>query len=64
MVGVGVFIDAMFSMESFVVESMHLTICKQEIAWHRLGDLEPAGDNVISRGMNGLKLYMVAPFLA
>ncbi|XP_022990407.1 mRNA-decapping enzyme subunit 2-like [Cucurbita maxima] len=35
-----------------------------EIAWHRLGDLEPAGDNVISRGMNGLKLYMVAPFLA
>ncbi|XP_038883995.1 mRNA-decapping enzyme subunit 2-like [Benincasa hispida] len=35
-----------------------------EIAWHRLDDLEPASDNVISRGMNGLKLYMVAPFLA
>ncbi|XP_022134263.1 mRNA-decapping enzyme subunit 2-like [Momordica charantia] len=35
-----------------------------EIAWHRLDDLEPASDSVISRGMNGLKLYMVAPFLA
>lgn len=54
----------MSSMEFFVVGSTYLTICKQEIAWHRLDDLEPASDSVISRGMKGLKLYMVAPFLA
>ncbi|WVZ13522.1 hypothetical protein V8G54_011088 [Vigna mungo] len=35
-----------------------------EIAWHRLDDLQPATDEVISRGITGLKLYMVAPFLA
>ncbi|XP_051116601.1 mRNA-decapping enzyme subunit 2 [Andrographis paniculata] len=35
-----------------------------EIAWHRLDELQPANDNVISRGSTGLKLYMVAPFLA
>ncbi|TQD74746.1 hypothetical protein C1H46_039719 [Malus baccata] len=35
-----------------------------EIAWHRLDDLQPASDNVISRGVTGLKLYMVSPFLA
>lgn len=34
-----------------------------EIAWHRLDDLQPASDAVISRGATGLKLYMVAPFL-
>ncbi|XP_021295519.1 mRNA-decapping enzyme subunit 2 [Herrania umbratica] len=35
-----------------------------EIAWHRLDDLQPATNEVISRGITGLKLYMVAPFLA
>lgn len=34
-----------------------------EISWHRLDDLQPAGDDMMSRGVNGLKLYMVAPFL-
>ncbi|PKA53401.1 mRNA-decapping enzyme subunit 2 [Apostasia shenzhenica] len=34
-----------------------------EISWHRLDELQPAGDEAISRGVNGLKLYMVAPFL-
>ncbi|XP_019708587.1 mRNA-decapping enzyme subunit 2 isoform X1 [Elaeis guineensis] len=34
-----------------------------EISWHRLDELQPAGDDAISRGVNGLKLYMVAPFL-
>jgi len=35
-----------------------------EIAWQRLDELQPANDDVISRGITGLKLYMVAPFLA
>lgn len=35
-----------------------------EIAWHRLDELQPAVDDVISRAYTGLKLYMVAPFLA
>ncbi|KAK8609613.1 hypothetical protein V6N13_062058 [Hibiscus sabdariffa] len=35
-----------------------------EIAWHRLDDLQPATNEIISRGITGLKLYMVAPFLA
>ncbi|KAF4349358.1 mRNA-decapping enzyme subunit 2 [Cannabis sativa] len=35
-----------------------------EIAWQRLDDLLPASGDVISRGNSGLKLYMVAPFLA
>uniref|UniRef100_A0A2P2KBB8 mRNA-decapping enzyme subunit 2 n=1 Tax=Rhizophora mucronata TaxID=61149 RepID=A0A2P2KBB8_RHIMU len=35
-----------------------------EIAWHRLDELRPASDDVISRGATGLKLYMVAPFLS
>ncbi|OMO87055.1 hypothetical protein CCACVL1_09288 [Corchorus capsularis] len=35
-----------------------------EIAWHRIDDLHPATNEVISRGITGLKLYMVAPFLA
>ncbi|RYQ87063.1 hypothetical protein Ahy_B09g094550 isoform C [Arachis hypogaea] len=35
-----------------------------EISWHRLDDLQPASDEVISRGITGLKLYMVSPFLA
>lgn len=34
-----------------------------EIAWHRLDDLHPASGEVISRGVTGLKLYMVSPFL-
>lgn len=34
-----------------------------EIAWQRLDELQPANDDVISRGITGLKLYMVAPFL-
>ncbi|XP_075496738.1 mRNA-decapping enzyme subunit 2-like [Primulina tabacum] len=34
-----------------------------EIAWQRLDDLQPANEDVISRGITGLKLYMVAPFL-
>ncbi|KAF5467124.1 hypothetical protein F2P56_016984 [Juglans regia] len=40
-----------------------LVICLQEIAWQRLDELQPANDDVISRGISGLKLYMVAPFL-
>lgn len=35
-----------------------------EIAWQRLDELQPASDDVISHGVTGLKLYMVAPFLA
>ncbi|KAL3581417.1 hypothetical protein D5086_015749 [Populus alba] len=35
-----------------------------EIAWQRLDDLQPASYEVISRSITGLKLYMVAPFLA
>ncbi|KAG8380488.1 hypothetical protein BUALT_Bualt06G0020600 [Buddleja alternifolia] len=35
-----------------------------EIAWQRLDELQPANHDVISRGTTGLKLYMVAPFLA
>ncbi|KAI3426717.1 Nudix hydrolase domain-containing protein [Psidium guajava] len=35
-----------------------------EIAWHRLDELQPVNDAVISRSIIGLKLYMVAPFLA
>ncbi|KAJ6727240.1 M7GPPPN-MRNA HYDROLASE [Salix purpurea] len=38
----------------------------QEIAWQRLDELQPTSDeiSVISRSITGLKLYMVAPFLA
>lgn len=35
-----------------------------EIAWHRLDELHSASVDIISRGVTGLKLYMVAPFLA
>ncbi|KAL0452164.1 UNVERIFIED_CONTAM: decapping enzyme subunit [Sesamum latifolium] len=35
-----------------------------EIAWQRIDELQPTNDDVISRGITGLKLYMVAPFLA
>ncbi|KAI9124483.1 hypothetical protein K1719_004405 [Acacia pycnantha] len=35
----------------------------QEIAWHWLDELQPASGEVISRGITGVKLYMVAPFL-
>uniref|UniRef100_A0A7N0UE00 Nudix hydrolase domain-containing protein n=1 Tax=Kalanchoe fedtschenkoi TaxID=63787 RepID=A0A7N0UE00_KALFE len=34
-----------------------------EIAWQRLADLQPASNEIISRSVTGLKLYMVAPFL-
>ncbi|CAL5407291.1 unnamed protein product [Camellia sinensis] len=34
-----------------------------EIAWQRLDEIQPANEDVISRGTTGLKLYMVAPFL-
>ncbi|CAL4934458.1 unnamed protein product [Urochloa decumbens] len=34
-----------------------------EISWHRIDDLLPASDDAVSRGVNGIKLYMVAPFL-
>ncbi|KAL2897367.1 mRNA-decapping enzyme subunit 2, partial [Bienertia sinuspersici] len=34
-----------------------------EIAWQRLDDLHSASDEVISRSVTGLKLYMVTPFL-
>jgi len=34
-----------------------------EISWHRIDDLLPASDDAVSRGVNGMKLYMVAPFL-
>ncbi|KAM7267674.1 hypothetical protein ACFE04_009840 [Oxalis oulophora] len=35
-----------------------------EIAWHRLDEIQPVNDEVITRGVSGIKLYMVAPFLA
>ncbi|WMV31689.1 hypothetical protein MTR67_025074 [Solanum verrucosum] len=35
-----------------------------EIAWQRLDELQPATNEIISRGMTGLKLYMVSPFLS
>lgn len=34
-----------------------------EIAWQRLDELQTGSNDVISRGMTGLKLYMVSPFL-
>ncbi|KAI3721425.1 hypothetical protein L2E82_32436 [Cichorium intybus] len=34
-----------------------------EIAWQRLDELQPVYGDVISHGVTGLKLYMVAPFL-
>ncbi|XP_058101758.1 mRNA-decapping enzyme subunit 2-like isoform X2 [Magnolia sinica] len=34
-----------------------------EISWHRLDELQLLSNDVISRGANGLKLYMVGPFL-
>lgn len=43
--------------------SFFFLIRLQEIAWQRLDELQPASDSVISRGITGLKLYMVAPFL-
>nr|CAB3495423.1 unnamed protein product [Digitaria exilis] len=36
---------------------------QREISWHRIDDLLPASDDAVSRGVNGMKLYMVAPFL-
>ncbi|XP_078427888.1 decapping 2 [Wolffia australiana] len=35
-----------------------------EISWFRIDDLLPASDDTSSRGGNGLKLYMVGPFIA
>ncbi|KAI3849734.1 hypothetical protein MKW98_026648 [Papaver atlanticum] len=34
-----------------------------EISWHRIDDLQPTYNDVVSRGANGMKLYMVGPFL-
>ncbi|TVU27797.1 hypothetical protein EJB05_19298 [Eragrostis curvula] len=34
-----------------------------EISWHKIDELLPASEDAVSRGVNGLKLYMVAPFL-
>ncbi|KAL5708131.1 5'-(N(7)-methylguanosine 5'-triphospho)-[mRNA] hydrolase [Ranunculus cassubicifolius] len=34
-----------------------------EISWLRIHELESAGNDVTSRGPNGLKFYMVGPFL-
>uniref|UniRef100_A0A1D1YJK7 mRNA decapping complex subunit 2 n=1 Tax=Anthurium amnicola TaxID=1678845 RepID=A0A1D1YJK7_9ARAE len=34
-----------------------------DISWFHIDELLPAGDDITSRGVNGLKLYMVAPFL-
>ncbi|MED6120806.1 mRNA-decapping enzyme subunit 2 [Stylosanthes scabra] len=48
----------------FGQQRVRLYIIAGEISWHRLDDLQPASDEVISRGITGLKLYMVAPFLA
>lgn len=36
----------------------------QEIAWERLDELQSANNKVISRGITGIKLFMVAPFLS
>lgn len=47
-----------------MLNGMLFVFCLQEIAWQRLDELQPANDDVISRGITGLKLYMVAPFLA
>lgn len=47
-----------------MLNGMLFMFCLQEIAWQRLDELQPANDDVISRGITGLKLYMVAPFLA
>ncbi|XP_071930333.1 mRNA-decapping enzyme subunit 2-like isoform X3 [Coffea arabica] len=44
-------------------EEDHTCAIREEIAWQRLDELQPANDDVISRGITGLKLYMVAPFL-
>ncbi|XP_050946949.1 mRNA-decapping enzyme subunit 2-like isoform X2 [Cucumis melo] len=44
-------------------EEDHACAIREEIAWHRLDDLLPVSDDVISHGITGLKLYMVAPFL-
>lgn len=46
----------------YICYSVMVTV--QEIAWQRLDELQSANGDVISRGVTGLKLYMVAPFLA
>ncbi|KAK9153469.1 hypothetical protein Sjap_000949 [Stephania japonica] len=35
----------------------------QEISWIRIDELQSTNNDVVSRGFNGLKLYMVGPFL-
>ncbi|CAA7031520.1 unnamed protein product [Microthlaspi erraticum] len=45
-------------------EEDHACAVREEIAWHRLDHLQPASNEVITHGVAGLKLYMVAPFLA
>ncbi|MFQ6646795.1 hypothetical protein Gotur_019864 [Gossypium turneri] len=56
--------ETLHLLESNDVDSLPAIIWLQEIAWHRIDDLQPATNEVISRGITGLKLYMVAPFLA
>ncbi|KAK6144777.1 hypothetical protein DH2020_021597 [Rehmannia glutinosa] len=46
----------------FGQQRVRLYIIAGEIGWHRLHEL-PANNDVISRGITGLKLYMVSPFL-
>ncbi|THF96697.1 hypothetical protein TEA_002400 [Camellia sinensis var. sinensis] len=50
---------------SRVVELSPYLVCFLfvEIAWQRLDEIQPASEDVISRGTTGLKLYMVAHFL-
>ncbi|KAI3929043.1 hypothetical protein MKX01_029572 [Papaver californicum] len=44
-------------------EEDHTCAVREEISWHRISDLQQAGNEAMSRGANGLKLYMVGPFL-
>ncbi|KAF3783150.1 mRNA-decapping enzyme subunit 2, partial [Nymphaea thermarum] len=44
-------------------EEDHMCAIREGISWHRLDELQPAGNDVISRGSNGLTLFMVASFL-
>ncbi|CAL5343447.1 unnamed protein product [Camellia sinensis] len=48
-----------------ISEKNKLTVIAEwlEIAWQRLDEIQPANEDVISRGTTGLKLYMAAPFL-
>ncbi|GFP82842.1 mRNA-decapping enzyme subunit 2 [Phtheirospermum japonicum] len=55
-----------FDVSSLLNKDDHIEMIfgqQREIAWQRLDEL-PANVDVISRGVTGLKLYMVSPFLA